>query len=346
MDKELTHAPEIYARYFAILSHHNIRDRRIAGLYVSAAHSEAHLNGVAALIPKIGAVYNFSLKETQLGIFAAQFHDIVRSGREDLGDKDEKESAEKATSILAELDTRGAFPSSIEEREAVSFAIINHEIPPVFFNDPETREDTPQVLSERVHTMLHVADVLQRLGVPLIHRRSAFVGGERRNEGDLKGMQYQGEGIDAIHAIILESAVRLGWKSVEHIYPKRLAEVISPAFSVQREWVTGLLASRNLDISGWADILWSTRNEQDKNIFELSKLPNSPDSKDEIIKILQEVGKITDNDIKNSASNPDLVESSKEAAFYFSSHYNDDPSKAIEAWTPQGEYAIHWKKEM
>lgn len=345
-EQPLARKPEVYARYFQILTHRHLQERRDAGLPVSSAHGENHLRGVSSLIPAIGEAYGFSEKEIVLGRFVAQFHDIVRSGREDLGLQDETESAQKAQEVLDQIDKKGSFLVSTEEREAISFAIINHGKTPSHFKDPLTREGTPVDLKDRLHTMVYVADGLQKLGAPLIHRRSAFVGGERRLEGDLKDMRYEGREIDAIDAILLESAVRLGWKNVEGMYPVRLRRFIQPAFEIQREWVTGLLVVKRMDVGDWAEVLWNTRNSDGKNIFELSKLPDVPKSMDDIIDRLEAAGKITEFEIMDALNDPDLVASSVEAAVYFSQGYQDDSAELVKAWAPEGEYAKMWKKGM
>jgi len=346
-EKNLQHNPvDVYSRYFRALSHQRLDERRAEGLPVSSAHSEAHLNGVGDLVPLIGQAYGFSDKEIMLGRFAGQFHDIVRSGREDLGDQDERESSDKAQSILLDLDSNGLFHTTLTERESISYAILNHGTPPAFFKDPDTRETTPADLKDRLQTMLYISDGLQKLGAPLIHRRSAFVGGERREEGDLKDMRYHGEPISAIDAILLESAVRLGWKNVEGLYPQTVRPFIEPAFAIQREWVYGLLAGNGIFIDKWVDMLWNTRNSKGQNIFELSKLGNPPKDLLEIETVLAEKGKITDVEIEDAIMHPDLMISANEAAIYFSSRYKDDSNKTIKEWNPRGEAARKWKKGM
>src|SRR3989338_5092129 len=108
--KDLRRDPSaVYPRLFSRLTHHYLQERREAGLPVSSAHSEAHLRGVSDLVPAIGQAYGFSQREILLGRFAGQFHDIVRSGREDLGNRDELESAAKAEEVLTELNEHGQF---------------------------------------------------------------------------------------------------------------------------------------------------------------------------------------------------------------------------------------------
>lgn len=348
--KDLTHDPvDVYARYFRSLSHQYLEQRRREGKPVDSSHSEYHLNADADLIPVIGAVYGFSDREVVLGRFAAQFHDIVRSGREDLGLQDEMDSARISTAILVDLNQKGDFLTSEEEREAVEFAILNHSKKPAFFSDPETREDTPQTLKDRLHTVLYVADALQKLGAPLIMRRSAFVGGKRRETGDLKEVTIDGRPIDAVDAVLLESAVRLGWKNVEEDYPNRLRAYIQPAFSIQRDWVGALLASRNLDVRMWANLIWNARNGNGQNILEFTSdtAANPPKSIEEIIEILVNRGKITDGKVAELSLHRDLVESSVEAVEYFSTNWqNPDQSAVIQDWNPVGEFAKMWKKGM
>lgn len=345
--KDLRRDPSaVYARLFSRLTQYYLQERRDAGLPVSSAHSEAHLRGVSDLVPAIGKAYGFSEREVLLGRFAGQFHDIVRSGREDLGTQDEEESASKSEAVLSELNERGQFLTTPEEREAVSFAILNHGKPPAFFKDPERREETPQALKDKIHTMLYVSDGLQKLGVPLIHRRSSFVGGERRIEGDLKDMQYQGSTLSAIGAILLESAVRLGWKNVEGLYPQKVRPFIEPAFAIQRRWVSALLANKAWSMYEWASRLLNTRNGNGQNLFELSKIQNPPGTIQEIIDKLVQVGRVSNDSILAAQSDLDLVLSSVEAASYFAQRYKEDPVDAIRDWSPTGEIAKAWKKAM
>jgi uncharacterized protein with NAD-binding domain and iron-sulfur cluster len=159
-------------------------------------------------------------------------------------------------------------------------------------------------------------------------------------------MQRDGEPIDAIDAILLESAVRLGWKNTEGAYPRRLRPFIQPAFAIQREWVAGLLVHKRMDTGDWAEMLWDTRNSTGQNIFELARLEELPESPDDIYDRLDEVGRIDELVVFEAMQDPDLVTSSVEAALYFSAHYKDDPVAAIKAWNPEGEHAKMWKKGM
>ena len=336
----------VHTRNFRTLAHNYLMERRKAGFSVSPTHSEHHLNATADLVEIIGKIYGFTKREIILGKFAGQFHDIVRDPREDLEGRNERSSADISVAVLAELSDKGQFSTIEEERKAVEYAVLHHGDPPSFFEDPKIREQTPDKLKDKIHTLLYVADGLQRLGASLIQRRSAFVGGERRLEGDLRDMRFRDKKIDAVDAILLESAVRLGWKDVEDNYPDRLESFIKPAFKIQRYWVAGLLASRGLTLYTWADMLWETRNEKRMNIFELSKLPDLPRSTNEIEKILKNKGKMTMELIKEVNQNHDLMHSSMEAALYFSSYYKRDSQKAIKAWHPTEEYARLWKKEM
>jgi hypothetical protein len=346
MSQQLERRPEVYARYFGRLSHRHLEARRKAGEQVSSAHSETHLNGVSSLIPAIGEAYGFSQREVVLGRFAAQFHDIVRTGREDQDKREVTESAMKAHAVLDELERCGTFATTFDEKAAVDFAILNHGRTPTIFRNPDTREVVPSELHDRLHVMLYISDGLQKLGVPLIHRRSAYVGGERLSEGDLKDVTYEGRKIDAVEAIVLESAVRLGWKNAEDDYPERVKPFIQPAFATQREWVTGLLAARRLDVARWADMLWNARDEQGRNVFEIPNLSNAPKSQQEIIDVLNTKGKISDDAIAQAREDGDLMYSSVEAALHFSNRYKGSPRLAIEEWNPRGERAKIWKKGM
>lgn len=348
--RDMKHDPLIViGRYFRGLSHQYLEQRRREGKPVDSSHSESHLNADADLIPVIGAAYEFSDREVLLGRFAAQFHDIVRSGREDLGLQDEIDSAATSVAVLVDIDQKGIFHTNQEEREAMEYAVLNHGKPPAFFEDPSTREDTPESLKDRLHAVLYVADALQKLGAPLINRRSAFVGGKRLTEGDLKDVVIEGKRIDPIDAVLLESAVRLGWKNVEDLYPRKLHRHIQPAFAIQRQWVSALLVSRGLDMTGWASLLWNARNGKGQNIFEFTSdtASSPPSSIEAIVEVLTNRGKMIDQGITEAASDPDLVLSSVEAVEYFSAHYKEpDPENTIKNWLPEGQRARIWKKGM
>lgn len=350
-EKQLRHEPAaVYTRLFQGLTHRMLQERRDAGIAVSSSHSEPHLNGVANLVENLAPAYGLNEREILLGRIVGQTHDIDRSISESVGNEDEVRSAEDTDRELVKWNEEKIFRTTPEEREAISYAIINHSLTPEHFKDPATRDTVPEGLGRRIGDIIYVADGLQKLGAPLIHRRSGFVGGERREskEGDLKDMQYQGQPIDAVQAVLLESAVRLGWKNREDVYPERFRSYIEPAFAIQRDWVSGLLADRGMDMAAWVDMLWNSRTAEGMNIFELtaSKLDDPPTSPVNVWYVIHNIGRMTQERIDKAGNDPDLMASATEAVLYFSERWNQDQVEAIKNWKPNGQRAKMWQKGM
>lgn len=355
MSQQLERRPEVYDRYAGIMVHRVLQQRRATpGESVSETHSENHLRGVSNLFKVIAVEYGLPPEEVVLGQIPSRFHDSERSGREDLGLQDEQASVDQLNRFLDHAERRGKFSVSSSERDAMDFATLYHGKTPAHFKDPLTKEDTPSELKDRLHTVLYVADGLQKLGYPLIYRRSAFVGGERiginkdGKPGDMIDMVYQGEQIDPVHAVLLESAVRLGWKNSESDYPLRLARFIQEPFRIQREWVAGLLAARGLTIETWSQMLMATINSKGENVFQLAKsnLDNVPATAQDVATVLQERSGITAEMIHVASLDRDLMASSVEAVEYFSGRFLEDTGKVIKAWNPEGKHAKMWKKGM
>lgn len=340
---------------FRDLTHQHLQARRDAGLPVSSSHAEGHLNATADLVSILGGAYGFTEKETLDGRFAAQHHDDERSSTEGSGGVEERASARIAISLLRDLGAQGVFSTDFTERMATAHAIVNHGTPPDFFEDPQRREEIPESLSDRLHAVLYIADGLQKLGAPLVARRSAYVGGERRGvkpsgeAGDLHDVMYDGKPITAIQAVLLESAVRLGWRNVEELYPRRFAEFIEPAFEIQRDWVVGLLASQGMDMKAWVTMVWNSRDSSGRNIFDLAKknVKTPPATAEEVLSVLNERGRLTDERIEQARRDDDLMGSAVEAVDYFSASWQEpDQAQVIRDWNPQGERAKMWKEGM
>ncbi|GEM_PF-2607804 len=346
---------EYYSRNFQRITHALLQDRRNRGLPVSSSHAEPHLNGTADLIPIIGAAYGFSERENILGRLTGQLHDIERSSGEGSGGVEKSHSATVANLIMIRLDEKGLLQTGFVDRVSVMHAINDQGKPPDYFEDPNRREEIPTNLRDRLHAVLYIADGLQKLGAPLVARRSAYVGGERRGvkpngeAGDLNGVMYGGKQVSAIQAVLLESAVRLGWRNVEELYPKRFADFIEPAFEIQRDWIAGLLTSQGLDMARWVELVWNSRDSNGRNIFDLAKksVKTPPSTPQEVLSVLFERGRLNDERIDNARNNGDLMVSAVEAVEYFSASWqNPDQAKVIEGWNPQGEHAKMWKKGM
>ena len=342
-------------RHFAHLSHLQLKARRRAGEIVDSAHAEWHLKRVAAWADPIGEAYGFPPRVVELAKIAALFHDVFRSPRQDLGLKDEEASAQRAVHLLEHPKMQKLFVTTDEERKAVSYAIIHHGETPTLLKNTATRNDIPETLADKLHVVLYISDGLEKLGEPLIMRRSAFVGGKRLSEGDLKEVTYTGTNarlrqsggkLDPIKAILLESAIRIGWKNVEDVYPEQVRPHVEPAYATQRDWVAGLLAAEGLTVEAWVDMVMNTINTRGQNSFQFSGINPPPASVQEVVSILKGRGGMTDEIIQRAAQDTDLVTSSVEAASHFSSQYDKSPEEALEKWKPRRRLAKAWKNSL
>lgn len=300
-----------------------------------AAHDKWHLRVVAGDVPAIAQKFNVASSDVPLIQISALGHDLVRS--KGMGNElnDEEASASIVVRFLEEANQKGLFPTTPEQREAASFAIIHHGEPPV---------KNPSTLAEKAHAVLYTADGMQKLGESLIKRRSEHVGGTRRIEGDLQDFAVSAE-----QAVLMETAVRIGWITTQESFPDHVKDIIAEKYEMQREWIYGILAAQGYTMQTWAEMVYNTRNSVGKNIFEITnkiKQDQLPKSADEIRQKLEIVGGMNNEGIQQAAKNPDLMQSSIEAVDYFSSHYKDDSRQTTENWHPQGNMAKKWKNKL
>lgn len=313
---------------------------------VSEAHSPTHLRNTARLTQLVGSIYGFTPQEAKLAYFAGVFHDIVRSPGEDPNSTDEVRSASLAQDQLVAMNDRGIIVASDEEREAVAFAIENHGTKPAYFLDPNTREDTPQSLPDRIHTALFVADKLEANGARVIARRSSFVAGERlhRSDGDLQEFGFRPDRHEFL-VVAVESLIRLAYVNPQEMYPRKLRLVVNPLYDVQREFVAGVLAN-NPDYGSMlkmAELLLRTRRKDGKNLLEARGISAPNDVRTLALDLDEKTGL----DTTYLGLDPqDVRNSSGEAVQYFSSQYKENLDNLIDEWKPKGRASKRWRRLM
>ena len=305
---------------------------------LSGAHSKSHLTITANLTQVVGKIYKFSEQELFLVYFAALFHDIVRSPSQDKDLKDEQLSAEQAVELLEN------FEVTDEEKEAVSYAIINHGSNPSWMENPSTREDSPQSLKEKIRFALYVADKIEQNGVRVIARRSAFVAGERLNlpEGDLQDFGFKA-GQDTLLVVALETVLRLTFINPEYIYPEKLHSLVQPLYKIHREFVYSIIKALNLTVEKIAQILITRKNSKNRNLL-YGRTTEKIEDTDQLSDLIQSKGEIKNEQIQTISQ--EIVNASKDAIEYFSSNYRQDIDKLMLNWNPQGDLAKTWHTKM
>lgn len=317
-----------------------------AGGEVSEAHSPTHLRNTARLTQLVGSVYDFTPQEARLAYFAGAFHDIVRSPKEELGSTDEARSASIARDRLEAVNNRGIFITSAEERDAVVYAIENHGKKPEFFLNPQTKEEAPHALPDRIHTALFVADKLEANGARVIARRSSFVAGDRLHdsEGDLQSFGFKPDRHEFL-VVAIESLIRLAYVNPQEMYPRKLRLVVNPLYDVQREFVAGVLAN-NPDYGSMlkmAELLLRTKRKDGKNLLEARGISAPND----VQKLALDLDEKTGLDTSYLGLDPqDVRNSSGEAVQFFSSHYNENLDTLVDKWKPKGRASKRWKRLM
>lgn len=305
---------------------------------LSGAHSKSHLTITANLTQLVGKIYQFNERELFLSFFAACFHDIVRSPSQDVELNDEKLSAQVALNLLEQFHPLG------EEKEAVIFTIENHGHNPTWMENPNTRENLPQDLKEKLHFALYVADKMEQNGVRVIARRSAFVAGERlhKQNGDLQDFGFH-PNKDEFLVVALETALRLTFINPESIYPKKLEPILKPLYQTQRDFMFGIMKCLNLTVERLAQIILETRRPDGKNLKEVRRIKEVKDSKD-LAGMIEKQGQITDSEIQSASL--DLVEASAEAIKYFASLYEQAIDQLMLKWKPENSVAKEWQRQM
>src|SRR3990167_6767855 len=158
-------------RNMAFLMRYSLRE---AG-EVSEAHSPTHLKTTARMTELGGMLYGFSRQEYLLGYMVGIGHDWKRSPNEDPTEKDELASARKVRDLLERMDQRGIFSNTYEERDGAAFAVENHGRAPDFFLNPETRDEVPTELGDRLHAALFIADKIEANGARLLLEGQALL---------------------------------------------------------------------------------------------------------------------------------------------------------------------------
>ncbi len=302
---------------------------------LSGAHSKSHLIITANLTQLVGKIYKFSDQELFLSYFAALFHDIVRSPAQDKDLKDEELSSKQASKLLEN------FKVSDEEKEAVSYAIINHGSNPKWMENPITREDLPQSLKEKVRFALFVADKIEQNGVRVIARRSAFIAERFAPAGDLKSFGFV-SGKDELLAVAIESIIRLTFITPQYIYSNKLEPLLKPLYKIHLDFVSGILKALNLSVERLAEILLNTKRSDGKNFLDIRKIQVK--DQHELINLIEKNGQITDQKIQQVADQ--LKEASREAINYFSSNYKTDLDQVIRKWNPESKIGKDWYGQM
>jgi len=323
----------------ARLGAEGVERRRQMGLEVSEAHSPAHLRSVAELTQKMGSLYGFAERELRLAYASGWFHDAVRSSTEDPSVGDEEASANEARRILikASLVTE-------EEGEAIAYAIARQGLYPEWWSDPETRERIPELLGEKIHLVLFVADKMDANGVRVIARRSQFVAGDRlRGEkGDWRNFGFRPDKDEAL-VVAIESLLRLAFINPEGIYPERLKPVVEPLYRTQRDFVLGIFWGLRSSVEGVIRMLLEKRNSEGKNILQVRKI-SAPENVFELADLIVSKSGIDDGGILSVSD--DVASSALETVEYFSRQYQEDLDHLALNWSPAGKKAREWRQGM
>ena len=312
-----------------------IRAKKSAGATV--AHGEDHLGAVAKLTELLGIAAGFSEREVVLARPGGWLHDFKRSPRE--GSNLPDEGARVAVKFLRWLERDNVFHTTRSERAAVAFAIRSHSTPPDFFTDGSSPNSW--TLKKKAAAALFAADKIEANGYWVIARRSAFVGGERLLNGDLKDFSPQ---LTPERAVLAESAIRLTFINPQGMYPDVFAPVIAPLYDVQRDFVHGLMAKEDLDTRELAQLLLNTKDLNHKNLLNSRKGFIAPDNVGELTQYLEIAGGLDNEEV--IWARVELTDASNEAVKYFSADYKAKLDDLVEKWRPVSETAQVWRKGM
>lgn len=308
-------------------------------------HDIPHLRSVAGLTELAGLTAGFSLRDIELSRVAGWFHDFERSMNETNEKSDERLSADAMLQFAAELDQGNLLHVSSDEFEAMEYAILKNGRPPAFFADrPAPIQWT---LPERLLAGLFVADKLEQNGVWVIARRSQFVGGARLRDEDADLPKYGLKPfVDAVNAVLLESAARIAFINPEGIYPLVFQPLTSRMYLPQRDFIYGLLRAEGMTMEGYAEMILDTKLIEDPNhpnYLQARKL-SVPENPVDLAHILRETGGLSDLGI--STTSEDLAASSVEAVDHFSSNYQIPLEQLVRQWTPRHDTARLWRQSM
>lgn len=305
----------------------------------TVAHGIDHLQPVAQYTELMGIAAGFSDRELVISRPGGWLHDFVRTLREDNRIPDEEVSAKVAVKFLRGLSRDGVFPTTRTERTAVAYAIRSHRTPPDFFTDGTPTNNW--TLRQKAAAALFAADKIEQNGYWVIARRSAFIGGAKLQEGDLKEFKPR---LTPDKAVLAESAIRLTFINPQNIYPDVFAPIVAPLYGVQRDFVHGLMNGLNMNTRDLARMLLSTKNKAGESLLTSRKNIKAPDSVEELMRNLEEVGGLSNREVLYAMV--ELHYAAGEAVAYFSSNYQEDLSEKVKRWEPISRVAKTWKQGM
>ncbi|MEK6554750.1 MAG: HD domain-containing protein, partial [Bdellovibrionota bacterium] len=331
-------------RNVALLGRYGVDYRRKRGHDISEAHNISHLRNVADLTQLVADLYGFSDRKKELVYASAWFHDTVRSPSEDPSVADDEASANEAARILNDANGKNVIKTTLEERDAITFAIKQHGRFPNWLAEEKTRNTNPHSLEDKLWLALFVADKMEANGVRVIARRSSFVAGDRlkSEKGDWRNFGFEPDRDESL-VVAIESILRLTVINPEEVYPDALHPLVHPLYEAQREFVLGICKASGLRVEDLAKILLGKKTVNGKNILEARKIKD-PVSAAELVTIIASRGQITNEKIE-AASN-DVADSACETADYFSSRYRDDLDQLVQTWSPKNKKAKQWQKAM
>lgn len=311
------------------------------------SHAIPHARNTGRGAKPVGTIYEFPTHVTLLGQFAGMMHDFKRSPGESADSTDEAASARIAVRFMEHLNRRQDFPTTEEERAAVSFAILNHGTFPSIWKNPETRNLVPDDLNTQVHILLFGPDKGDANGPILLARRPAFVAGERLQSpnGDLPAYGYNPNSeVDKMAVVCVEGALRTSIINPESVYPDILKPFVGPLYEVQMPFVYALCKAAGLNATEIAKLVLERTRADGKNILDVRKMDDVPRDVEGLATLFREVGGITDEGIEGA--NGQLVDAGVRTLSYFSDRWHDDFYQAIDEWQPEGRIETSWKRGM
>lgn len=310
-------------------------------------HEITHLRNVAQLTELAGIAAGFAVRDIELARIIGWFHDFARSSNETKRETDEKLSCQAMLGFMRSLQQRSLYQAAFTEKEAMVHAILENSRPPEFFSlrpNPANWD-----LNDRLLGALFTADKLEQNGVWVIARRSQFVAGARLH-GDPNEEDLPKYGLrpfrDEVKAVLLESAVRIAFINPEGIYPAIFRPLTAKMYDPQRDFIHGLLATQNMTIDDYAEMILNTRSQvhpRHPNYLQ-ARYPYAPKNPAELAIILYEVGGL--ENWRTHLASQDLAGSSLEAVSYFSSQYQLPLEQLIRGWNPTHHTSRLWHESM
>src|SRR3989344_1566289 len=331
-------------RNIALLGRYSVDDRRRKGYSVSEAHNIPHLRDVANLTHLVGDIVGFTAREKFLTFITGWSHDRVRSPSDNPDTKDDEISANKTKELLKDLRRRKIIFTNQEEQEAIAFAIKNHSKYPEWLKDPQTRNNTPESLKDKLWLALFVADKMTANGPTVIARRPSYQAGDklRRQDGEWRDFGFIPDRDEGL-VVAIESLLRLAFINPEGIYPDNLKPLVHPLYETQRQFVVGICRAAGLSIQDISTLLLNMTNQDGKSIFEVRKIKAPVEVVDLVREIIEKSG-ISEEQIQSSSV--DLANSAAETVAYFSNNFEKDLDQLVLDRNPQNEQARSWQKEM